>query len=283
MRTIGSTASWFGGQITEQARAVLAPNPGPMTLDGTNTWILGEPGSPDLVLVDPGPESPEHLQAVSSAVSDMDGRVAMILLTHGHEDHAAGAAEMAAHFQAPVLALDPAHRLGSEGLRKGQVVRSGNLEIHVVGTPGHSSDSLTFWLPEDKSLLTGDTILGRGTTVVAHPDGVLSDYLRSLERLQSLALKKDAEHILPGHGPALGKPSHVISDYLEHRQQRLGQVRSALEAGAMTAHEVVALVYADVPEILWPAAELSVKAQIDYLDSLPPARVQERPAKSTKR
>lgn len=272
MRTIGSTGSWSGGQVTPLARAILAPNPGPMTLDGTNTWLLGEPGSGSMIVVDPGPDSPGHLDAVDAAVAQSEGRVALILLTHGHRDHAEGAAAMADRFGAPVRALDPQHRLGDEGIGHGKVVREGDLELHVVATPGHSSDSLSFWLPQDRALLTGDTILGRGTTVVAHPDGVLADYLRSLDRLKSLALKKAAEHILPGHGPALAKPMTVIGDYIEHRQQRLMQVRSALEAGAMTAREVVAMVYADVPETLWDAAELSVRAQIDYLDSLPPAR-----------
>lgn len=269
MRTVGSTRAWAGGQITECARAVLAPNPGAMTLDGTNTWLLQRPDEDEIVLIDPGPADPAHLQAVMADVEAYEGRVATILLTHGHDDHAGGAAMFAEAFGCGVRALDPQHRLGSEGLASKDVITAGSLEVHVVGTPGHTRDSLTFWFPEEGALLTGDTIIGRGTTVVAHPDGRLSDYLNSLNRLRLLAERQEAAHVLPGHGPSLGKPLSLIDDYIEHRHQRLAQVRAATEAGAETVKEVVALVYTDLPEVLWPAAELSVRAQLDYLDSRP--------------
>lgn len=241
-------------QVTATASVILAPNPGPMTLDGTNTWVLRGADSPACVVVDPGPLSEEHLSAVASC-----GPVATILLTHGHPDHSAGAARLAALTGSSVRALDPAHRLGDEGLGEGDVIAAAGLEIRVRATPGHSSDSMSFVLPD--AVLTGDTILGRGTTVVAHPDGRLSHYLDSLRRLRGLG---DIT-VLPGHGPELASAGVVAAQYLAHREQRLAQVQAALDAGATTAQAVVEIVYADVDRALWPAATLSVLAQLEFL------------------
>jgi glyoxylase-like metal-dependent hydrolase (beta-lactamase superfamily II) len=246
-------------RVTGTASVVLAPNPGPMTLEGTNTWILRAPDSQACIVVDPGPEHEDHLATVASC-----GPVATILLTHGHHDHSEGARRLAELTRAPVRALDPAYRLGDEGLVDGDVVAAAGLEIRVAGTPGHSADSLSFVLAGpggDGAVLTGDTILGRGTTVVAHPDGVLADYLLSLHRLRELG---DVT-VLPGHGPELPSAGVVAAQYLAHREQRLDQVRAAVEAGAGTAQEVVEVVYADVDRVLWPAATLSVLAQLEYL------------------
>ncbi|HWG92829.1 MAG TPA: MBL fold metallo-hydrolase [Mycobacteriales bacterium] len=242
--------------VTASASVVLAPNPGPMTLDGTNTWVLRAPGSEGCVVVDPGPEHEGHLAAVAAA-----GPVEAVLLTHGHLDHSEGARRFAEMTGAAVRALDPAHRLGEEGLAEGDVVAAAGLELRVLHTPGHTSDSLSFVLPGE-GVLTGDTVLGRGTTVVAHPDGVLADYLDSLRRLQDLG---DLA-VLPGHGPELPSAGAAAAHYLAHREGRLEQVRAAVEAGARTAREVVEVVYADVDPVLWDAAELSVRAQLLFLD-----------------
>jgi len=247
--------------VTPRAVRVLAPNPGPMTLDGTNTWILRTPGGPALV-VDPGPLDVGHLERV---LETADGPVAGVLLTHGHADHSEGAVWFASRAGCGVRALDPAHRLGSEGLADGDVVSAGDLRVDILGTPGHTSDSLSFWLPDESSLLTGDTVLGRGTSVVAHPDGSLGAYLGSLRRLHALAADVGVDTVLPGHGPVIADALAVLSYYLRHRAERLDQVRDAVAAGATTPREVVERVYADVDPILWPAAELSVRAQLDYL------------------
>jgi glyoxylase-like metal-dependent hydrolase (beta-lactamase superfamily II) len=254
-----------GGQATERATCVLAPNPSAMTLDGTNTWILAEPGSSVAVVVDPGPLDEGHLARVIRTAEEAGRRVALTLLTHGHPDHAEGAARFAELTGSPVRALDPALRLGDEGLAGGDVVTAGGLEVRVLGTPGHTADSLSFLLPADGAVLTGDTVLGRGTTVVAHPDGRLGDYLDSLRRLQALAVAGDVDTVLPGHGPVLGDARGAVEFYLAHRANRLAQVETAVEAGLRTPAEVVARVYADVDRALWPAAELSVRAQLDYL------------------
>lgn len=257
--------AWHGGQMTARAHCVLAPNPGPMTLDGTNTWVLLEPGSSTAVVVDPGPDDEPHLRTVLDLVRTLGAHVGTTLLTHGHADHSAGAARFADLSRSSVRALDPAHRLGSEGLGDGDVVDAGGLGLQVVATPGHTSDSLSFLVPGDRAVLTGDTVLGRGTTVVAHPDGRLDAYLESLERLRRLASAGEVETVLPGHGPVLDHAQRAVEHYLTHRDQRLEQVRRAVHEGATTPRQVVERVYADVDRSLWPAAELSVRAQLDYL------------------
>lgn len=262
---IGSTEPWFGGRVGDVAECVLAPNPSVMTLDGTNTWILGLAGESRSVLVDPGPADEKHLAAVRSCLERRGFEVESILLTHGHLDHSAGSRMFAERFDAPVLALDPHHVLGDEGLVAGSVLNQAALEIEVVGTPGHSSDSLSFVVREHGLILTGDTVLGRGTTVVAHPDGSLAEYLGSLHRLQELAGTDECVVMLPGHGPTVPDPAGLLQDYLTHREERLEQVRNAIEQGAKTPMDVVDAVYQPIPAQVVPAALASVRAQWDYI------------------
>lgn len=249
--------------VTPLASVVLAANPGPMTLTGTNTWLLRTAGSRDAIVVDPGPDDETHLSAVATAA----GRVATILLTHGHRDHSEGARRLHEVTGAAVRALDPAHRLGSEGLLEGDVVAAAGVEVRVWATPGHTSDSLSFLLdPGDgtaAAVLTGDTILGQGTTVVAYPDGDLGQYMASLRRLKELG---DAT-VLTGHGPELPHAGRVAAGYLAHRVQRLAQVRAALADLGPDAspRAIVERVYADVERAVWWAAELSVRAQLAFL------------------
>ncbi|MFF7715203.1 MBL fold metallo-hydrolase [Streptomyces sp. NPDC007988] len=253
------------GRATSRTINVLAPNPSAMTLDGTNTWIVTEPDSDLAVVVDPGPLDEAHLRNVVVTAEEAGKRIALTLLTHGHPDHAAGAGRLAELTGTKVRALDPALRLGDEGLAAGDVIRTGGLELRVVPTPGHTADSLCFHLPADRAVLTGDTILGRGTTVVAHPDGRLGDYLDSLRRLRSLTVDDGVHTVLPGHGPVLEDAQGAVEFYLAHRANRLAQVETAVENGHGSAADVVAHVYADVDRSLWPAAELSVRAQLEYL------------------
>ncbi|MFD6530215.1 MBL fold metallo-hydrolase [Streptomyces sp. NPDC060184] len=253
------------GPATARAVNVLAPNASAMTLDGTNTWILAEPDSDLAVVLDPGPLDDTHLRAVIDTAARAGRRIALTLLTHGHPDHAEGAARFAELTRTKVRALDPALRLGDEGLAAGDVITTGGLELRVVPTPGHTADSLCFHLPADGAVLTGDTILGRGTTVVAHPDGRLGDYLDTLRRLRSLTTDDGVHTVLPGHGPVLEDAQGAVEFYLAHRAHRLAQVETAVESGLLTPSEVVARVYADVDRSLWPAAELSVRAQLEYL------------------
>ena len=255
--------------VTPYTSRVLAPNPGPMTLEGTNTWILRAPDAPTAVVVDPGPMLEDHLRAVLDAVASYGCTVSTVLLTHGHFDHSEGAAWFAGQANCEVRSVDPTFRIPTDhahGLSEGDVITADDLRIEVLPTPGHTLDSVSFWLPEDGSLLTGDTVLGRGTSVVAWPDGALGPYLESLERLQAFATSAAGVHrLLPGHGPVIDDPTAVLSFYLQHRRERLDQVRAAIAAGHTTPEAIVQHVYADVDPILWPAAERSVRAQLAHL------------------
>ncbi len=260
-----TAGSWQSGPVSDRATLVLAPNPGPMTLDGTNTWVLLEPGATEALVVDPGPLDERHLRTVLETVAGLGARVGLTLLTHGHADHAESAARFAELTHARVHALGR----GQHDLHDGQSLTVGGLEVAVVATPGHTSDSLSFLLPAENALLTGDTILGRGTSVVAWPDGELAAYLDSLERIEAMTGSGDVVRILPGHGPALDDAASVVRHYRQHRRERLEQVRAAVAAGAGDAQQVVETVYADVPRDVWPAAELSVRAQLAFLAQLP--------------
>jgi glyoxylase-like metal-dependent hydrolase (beta-lactamase superfamily II) len=260
--------SWAGGRFGEVAECVLAPNANMMTLDGTNTWVLRVPDTGRSVVVDPGPSIETHLAAIEEAA----GPVAAVLLTHHHADHSEAAREFAERVGCGVRALDPAYRLGSEGLGEGDVVAVGDLELHVVATPGHTADSLSFVVPSERAVLTGDTVLGRGTTVVAHPDGQLGAYLDSLDRLHRLAEAHEIVTIWPGHGPVIDDALGALDFYIAHRAERLAQVEAAVArigdepAGADDLpRRVVEIVYADVDPVLWGAAELSVRAQLAHL------------------
>lgn len=253
--------TWNGGVITERAQTILADNPGIMTLDGTNTWVLREPGAARSIVVDPGPLDENHLAAVAEAA----GSVALIVLTHWHLDHTEGAERFAAMTGAPVRALDSALCSGAGPLTDGEIIEVDGLVVEIFATPGHTTDSICLLIDAEKSLLSGDTILGRGTTVISHPDGVLGPYLASMGTLSALTGTGRVDRILPAHGPVIEDPAAVIDFYIAHREERLDQVRAALSAGDQTPDEVVARVYADVDQVLWPAARLSVEAQLEHL------------------
>ncbi|MEV4950601.1 MBL fold metallo-hydrolase [Paenarthrobacter nitroguajacolicus] len=248
---------------SELTRFRLAPNPGPMSLDGTNSYVIGAPGSRYVAVVDPGPEDEQHLAVLASA-----GVVDVVLITHRHADHTEASARFHQITGAPVRAALPEHCHGGEPLMDGEVLTAGGVEIRVVATPGHTSDSLCFHLPDDGpsgSVLTGDTILGRGTTVLDYPDGRLGDYLASLDRLKALG----PATMLPAHGPVLPALDEKCREYRHHREQRLAQIRTALKHLGTDASvaAVTDAVYPDVdPSVRW-AAETSVAAQLDYLRS----------------
>jgi len=261
------------GAGTSRATCVLAPNPGLMTLNGTNTWLIAEPGSPSALVVDPGPDDMAHLRRVIGRAEAAGRRIARILLTHGHLDHSEGAARLAELTGAPVAAADPLLRRGDgSGLAPGDVLTDAGCEVWVVAAPGHTADSVCLLVPADGALLTGDTVLGRGTTVIAE-DGDLGDYLATLDRLRALADQERLGMLLPGHGPLLADPAGALDFYIAHRRERLAEIRAALDAGDRTEQQIVERVYADVDRALWPFARWSVQAQLRYLATrgeLPP-------------
>jgi glyoxylase-like metal-dependent hydrolase (beta-lactamase superfamily II) len=235
-----------------------------MTLDGTNTWVLRGPGAASALVVDPGPLDEDHLRRVADL-----GPFAQILLTHGHHDHVEGVERLTELVgDVPVAAADHALCRDALPLEAGELggqARDADLTVTVVPTPGHTVDSVCLLVEGglERAVLTGDTILGRGTTVIATPDGDLGDYLDSLEVLREYP----GVPALPGHGPALADCAVAATFYLDHRLARLDQVRQAIANGAETADDIVAVVYTDVDRSLWAAAVWSVQAQLAYLEA----------------
>ncbi len=247
-----SQESWTGGLIAADVHCVLAPNPSPWTLEGTNTYLIGEVGGRQVV-VDPGPADSWHLRRVSELAQ---GRIAAIVLTHAHVDHSEGAPDLSELVGAPVISS-----------REIAGLDLGTVELQMHRTPGHSSDSISIIVssPTGKYLLSGDTILGRGTTLVAHPDGVLSEYFDSLRLLRDLCNEQGINTLLPGHGPISESPVGLIDFYEKHRLERLEQIRAAIQEGNATVESITSVVYADVNPGVRVAAELTVAAQLHYL------------------
>ena len=249
-------------RLDELATRVLAPNPSPMTLDGTNTYVLAAPGSGAAIVLDPGPDDDDHRERVAHVLADLDATCALVAVTHHHVDHAEAAPAWAGHFGCPLVATTPAVA-GPAGrlVRDGDALQVAGVQLEAVATPGHCADHVAFRLPTG-ALLTGDHVLGRGTSVVAHPDGDLAAYLASLRRV--LDLGPDA--LYPGHGPALEEdPAAVVDYYLAHRAFRQQQILAALADGPQTPRLLVARIYADVDTSLWPAAEASTRAALATL------------------
>ncbi|MGI8722313.1 MAG: MBL fold metallo-hydrolase [Geodermatophilaceae bacterium] len=243
---------------------VLAPNPSGMTLDGTNTYLVGEPGSGQAVLIDPGPDDPAHFDRVTASLAERQARCVAILVTHHHWDHAEAALPWAAHFAAPVAAADAAVA-GPRGqvLQPGERLNLAGTTIEVVPTPGHCADHLAFRI-ESGAVLVGDHVLGRGTSVVTFPEGDVLAYLESLRRVHDLG----PAALYPGHGPALSEdPMAVLDFYVAHRAFREQQILTLLSAGVPSVSALVELIYADVPRSLWPAAMQSTSAALAKLET----------------
>jgi glyoxylase-like metal-dependent hydrolase (beta-lactamase superfamily II) len=259
----GSPSPRPGTPVPTTARAtlVLAPNANPWTFEGTNTWVLAEPGDPTCAVVDPGPDDDAHLEAVLAAVG---GRaVAGVWVTHGHHDHAELAPRLARVAAAPVRAASA--RLADEQIGEGDLLRAGALEARVVATPGHTGDSVCFALPAEGSLLTGDTVLGRGAPVVR--PGRLGQMLASLARLQELVAPPGAV-VLPGHGPTLTDPRPEVERRLRARLRRVEQVAGAMAAGIEDPAALVEHLYPQLDPALRRAAEASVTAAVLHVQQL---------------
>lgn len=243
---------------------VRADNPGPMTLDGTNTYLIGT--AEGVVVIDPGPLLDGHLDAITAGSAP----AVLAIVTHHHHDHSGASQEWHRRTGAPVRAFDAAQCVAADPVADGEVLAVGDVRLRVLHTPGHTADSICLVGGEGPggpvAVFTGDSVLGRGTTVVSHPDGRLGDYLASLDRLRDTATATPGGLVLlPAHGPIGADAGMVVDEYIAHRQVRLDQVRAALAAGAVTAQDVVEVVYADVDRSVWDAARRSVEAQLAYL------------------
>ena len=212
---------------------VTAPNPSPMTLEGTNTYVVGT------WVVDPGPDDAGHLEAVRAAAPEgIEG----VVLTHGHADHADGAPSLGAPVSRP---------------REGE----GAGPFSAVATPGHSPDSVCLLL-DGGVCFTGDTVLGEGSVFIAPGEGSLSAYLASLRRL----LELDLEVLCPGHGPYVWDPRAKLREYIDHRLDRERRLIEALDAGLRSEDELLDSAWSDAPRHLRPAAALTLRAHLEKLD-----------------
>jgi glyoxylase-like metal-dependent hydrolase (beta-lactamase superfamily II) len=253
------------GVEPQRARCVTAPNPGPLTLGGTNSWVLFEPDAARCVVVDPGPDDATHVDAVLAETERLGCDVALILLTHRHDDHTGGVDELHRRTGAPVRAVDPDWCRGTVPLRDREQIEIDGLELEVMVTPGHTDDSTCFHLPRDGALLTGDTILGEGSSLIAWPDGRLGPYLESLGRLRDLAAAGFSLTLLPGHGELALWGLDAIDTLIAHRQKRLDQVSGVLRQGVGSVDEIVTAVYGLPGPVTHDVVAAQVRAQLEYL------------------
>lgn len=242
-------------------RRVLCGNPGMMTGPGTNTYLVG---IDEVAVIDPGPDDPDHLDAVVAAGS---GRIRWILCTHTHPDHAPGAAGLKERTGAEVLSFEDRDGLVCDRhLADGDTVEGTEFTLQAVHTPGHASNHLCFLLERERLLFSGDHVMDGSTVVITPPDGDMAEYLSSIERL--LRWRPALRTIAPAHGHLIEDPRAKLDDYLTHRLEREAQVLAAVRAagsdGAGTA-ALVRSIYADVPEVLHPVARFSVWAHLRKL------------------
>lgn len=236
-------------------RTVVAPNPSPLTLDGTRTYIVGQDRA---VIIDPGSSDPVHLDAIGDAVGG--GDVTAVTVTHAHPDHVAGADELAERFGCPV------RMAGRKSLNHDDLLDTDAGELRAVATPGHTPDHMALHWPAEAAIFCGDLMLGgHDTALIAPPEGRLGPYLASLERLRSL----EPRVIHPAHGPPFQSPEQALDGYVRHRQLRLDQVRRAIGAGGAGYADLVQAVYGpDLEPALADAATAALKAYLEYLQGL---------------
>jgi glyoxylase-like metal-dependent hydrolase (beta-lactamase superfamily II) len=218
---------------------IVAPNPGPMTLEGTNTYLYG---SDPCVVIDPGSDEPGHLEAIRAAAAERGG-IGLVLLTHSHGDHTAGAEELEAEVVLPAGGEDHA------GLR-------------VLATPGHAEDHVSF-IAEGGVCFSGDLVLGLGSTIVPPGGNSLAAFMDSLALLQEEAL----ELIAPGHGPWITDPAAKLAEYVEHRLMRERRLLAALEQGERSRAALLATVWDDIPIELLPMAAMAMEAHLEKLEA----------------
>lgn len=250
--------------VSALVEMITAPNPGPKTLEGTNTYLVGQDR---IVLIDPGPDIPDQLDALAEHIASR-GSLEAILLTHGHLDHAPGAARLAARFDVRVLMSDSVEpdvwnvMPNAVGLPPDWSMGIDDWRLNAIPTPGHSFDHVCFMLSPERILFSGDTILGEGTTLIALPEGDMAQFMHTLELLRSL----DPHIIAPGHGPIVRDPDAKLDEYVAHRRQREMELLQAMARGAMTVDGLVGEVYGPLDPEVFRLASLSVGAQLAKLE-----------------
>ena len=246
MGTLADLSPGVASAISPLVRRIVAPNAGPLTGPGSNTYLVGVD---EIVVVDPGPDVDSHVDAIVGCGGD---RIRWIAVTHGHADHAAAAPALAARTGAEVLAFGT--------IDEGFELEATEFRLEAMHTPGHSPDHLCFLLEEERMLFSGDTVIDGSTVVIAPPAGDMAAYLASLERLSSRRLR--LRTIAPGHGHLIDDPATRLAGYLQHRLEREAQIVDALEKGAATIEQLVAAVYVDVAPALRDAAAQTVYAHL---------------------
>ena len=276
--------------LAASVRRIVADNPGPFTYHGTCTYLVGEG---EVAVIDPGPDDPGHVEAILQALEPGE-RVTHIVVTHTHRDHSPAGRELKVRTGARTYGFGPQLRLvdpdptrvvfhdpeadpdpskptprGSDvdfvpdvALEDGDVVEGAGWSLEAVHTPGHASNHLCYFLPDERALITGDHVMGWSTSVVSPPDGNIGEYLLSLEKL--LDRGQDLRY-LPAHGPDIQQPQAYVQALLDHRRERSEQILAALESGPLTIAEMVPRIYATTPKVLWPAAASSVYGHLLHL------------------
>jgi glyoxylase-like metal-dependent hydrolase (beta-lactamase superfamily II)/8-oxo-dGTP pyrophosphatase MutT (NUDIX family) len=246
---------------------VLAPNPGMMTLAGTNTYVVGRG---ETVIIDPAVPDPIYIEAVVREAANR-GAPRLVLLTHMHSDHTGGAEAIVREFGCPVAAWKGAlenYAFVTQAVDDEEKISIGGATLRALHTPGHASHHLCYLLEEERSLFAGDVVAGLGTVVIAPPDGSLADYMQTLARLASL----DVTRIFPAHGPTIEDGPGKLAEYISHRKDRERQVIEAMTAGETEIPKMVKRIYTDVDEKLHKVAEMSVLAHLEVLERAGRAR-----------
>jgi len=261
-------------ELSPLVRRVIARNPGPFTLHGTGTYLIGRG---EVGVIDPGPAQPAHVKAILAALAP-DERISHILVTHSHSDHSPAAALLQKKTGAPIYGMPLKARRGEESmleagvdvdfapnkkLRHGQIVRAPNWTLECLHTPGHLGNHFSFALKEERLLFCGDLVMGWATSIIAPPHGSLKDFLRSLDLLLT---RKDTRY-WPAHGPHIDKPQRFVRAVRAHRQWRNRSILACLQKRPMTRTQLVQEIYADITPKLHGAAAQSLQAHLEYLQA----------------
>ena len=249
--------------LSPRVTRVRAPNPSPLTLSGTNTYLV-RTSSNEALVIDPGPAIDLHVDEILDAAATLGLDIATILVTHGHPDHYPAAAPLAGRTGAEILAHQYATFPHDRVVEDRELLEFSEATLEVIDAPGHAADHLVFALDGGEGLFTGDVVLGSGTVVVAPPGGAMRPYQRTLERL--LREHGDDRTIYGGHGEAVDDPRGKLVEYIEHRSERERQLLAVLQRGPMTIPDLVRAIYGAIDRRLWPAAARQMLAHLIALE-----------------